>query len=92
MENEASQARHSKNTVIEIMLETQPLPINFELFSEFIISVNLPDNFKLPFTLHLYDGIGDPNTYITMFKFMMLLNAVFNPFSLLSFFHILREI
>ena len=39
---------------------THHLVVNSGSFSEFIVMVNIPDKFKLPMTLHPYDGTGDP--------------------------------
>ena len=52
------------------------LAYRFGPFSEFIMAVSLSDNFKLPITLCPYDGMSDPQTQVTMFKSIMLLNGV----------------
>ena len=49
-------------------------------FLEFIIYVALPENFKFPMTLKSSDGTRDPQVHVTMFKSMMLVNGVSDPF------------
>ena len=49
--------------------------VDFELFSKFVMTVNLPNNFKLPITIHSCNGIGNPQTNVTMFKLMILLTV-----------------
>ena len=40
------------------------------------MSVALPENFQHPTKLNPYDGIGDSQVHVTMFKLMMLVNRV----------------
>ena len=54
-------------------------PIYSELFSEFIMSIALPENFQLPNTLKPYDGTRDPQLHLTMFRSMMLVNGASDP-------------
>ena len=64
-------------------IEPPPLILylmDFGLFSKFIMSVTLPNNFKLPFTFSRYGGSGDPQVHVIMFKSMMLLNGASGPF------------
>ena len=59
---------------------TQGLPIYSGLFSKFIMSVTLLENFKLPTILKSYDGTGDPQVHVTIFKSIMLVNGASDPF------------
>ena len=59
---------------------TQGPPIYSTPFTEFIMSVALPENFQLLMMLKLYDGIGVPQLHVTMFRSMILVNEVRDPF------------
>ena len=59
---------------------TQGLLIYSGPFSEFIMSIALSENFQLPTMLKPYDGIGDPQVHVTMFKSMMLVNGASDQF------------
>ena len=58
------------------MTTTQGPLIYFERFSEFIMSMVLPENFN---------GTSDPQVYMTMFKSMMLVNGASDPCPLANF-------
>ena len=62
------------------MTTTQGPPIYSGPFSKFIMSMALLKNFQLPIMLKPYNGIGDPQVDVTMFKLMMLVNGVSDPF------------
>ena len=47
---------------------TQGPPIYSRSFSNYIMSMALPENFKLPTTLKLYDGTRNPQVHVTMFN------------------------
>ncbi|MED6127197.1 hypothetical protein PIB30_085794 [Stylosanthes scabra] len=53
--------------------------------SKEIMAFHMLMNFTLPTTLKAYDGIGDPNVYITKFENMMLLNGTSDPILCHSF-------
>ena len=59
---------------------TKGLPVYSAPLSEFIMFVALPNNFKLPMTLRPYDGNGDPQVHVTMFRSMMLVDGAIDPF------------
>ena len=62
------------------MITTQGPPIYVGPLLEFIMSVALLENFKLSTILKPYNGIEDPQVYVTMFKSMMLVNGANDPF------------
>ena len=66
-------------TTIQTTTTQGPL-IYSKLFSEFLMSVALLENFQLPVTLKPYDGTGDSQVHMTMFKLMMLVNGASDLF------------
>ena len=59
---------------------TQGPSIYLGPFSEFNMSVTFPENFKLVTTLKPYNGTRDLQVHVTMFKSMILVNGVSDPF------------
>ena len=55
-------------------------PMDSNPFSKFVMLESLPNNFKLALPWYTYGGMDDPQIYITMFKYMMLLNGAIKPF------------
>ena len=60
-------------------------------FSEFIMSVAFPKNFQLSTMLKSYDGTGDPQVYVTIFKPMMFVNEASDPFLCRTFLTFLEK-
>ena len=69
---------HGREETVQ-MTTMQGSPIYSGPFSEFIMSIALPENCQLPNTLKSYDGTGDPQLHLTKFRSMMLVNGASDP-------------
>ena len=70
---------------------TRGPPIYSRPFSEFIMLIAFPENFQLLTTLKPYDGTGDPQLHLTMFRSMILVNGESDPFLYRTFLTFLEK-